>query len=80
MPQLSDGKTTTSNNKVKGVQLEGINGQNYSSTSKVTVKNTTKDKYEYQVMTNGTNQNINLEQGKYSVTNNSGGTINYTWI
>lgn len=80
MTSLSDGKTTTSHVKVNGVRLKGMTGQNYSTTSKVTVKNNTEDKYEYQVMTDQTNVDIKLDKGDYSLTNHSGGAIDYEWI
>jgi hypothetical protein len=80
MPSLADGKKTTSSKKVDGVNLKGIRGVTYSTTSKVTVKNTTKDNIHHQVMTDQTNQDVRLERGDYSVANNSGGTIDYSWL
>ncbi|TRU57622.1 MAG: hypothetical protein EWV48_18330 [Microcystis aeruginosa Ma_QC_C_20070823_S13] len=80
MTSLSDGKGTTSPSKVYGVKLRGMTGQNYSVTNGVTVRNTTKDKRKTQIMNNETNFNVELEVGNYSLTNNSGGTIDYEWI
>jgi len=78
MASLSDGSNTTSPNKVNGVKLKGIKNVTYSG--KVTVKNKTEDKYHYQTMSDQTNVNVKLGNGDYSVSNNSGGTINYEWL
>ena len=80
MPSLANGKKTTSSSKVDGVNLKGIRGVVYSTSSKVTVKNTTKDNIHHQIMTDQTNVDVKLERGDYSVDNNSGGTIEYKWL
>ena len=80
MASLKDGKTATSSGKVDGVNLKGISGVTYSTSSKVTVKNKTKDNYHYQLMTPTTDVDVKIERGDYSVANNSGGTINYDWL
>jgi hypothetical protein len=80
MATLANGKNTKSTSKVDGVNLKGISGVTYSTTTKVTVKNTTKDNIHHQIMTDQTNKNVELERGDYSVTNNSGGTIEYSWL
>ena len=78
MASLSDGSNTTSSKKVNGVKLKGI--KNVTYTGKVTVQNKTESKYHYQTMTDQTNVNVELGNGYYSVSNNSGGTINYEWL
>lgn len=77
---LQDGKTTTSQGKKNGVRLQGIPNQKYSESMKVTIKNLTTGTIDYQVMTTQTDVNKTLGNGEYSVTNNSGGTINYSWL
>jgi len=74
---LADGKKTTSNGKVSGVRLVGMQGVNYSTQTNVTVQ--CNGKYSYNKMTDQTNVSVDLGQGTYSVSNNSGGTIQYAW-
>lgn len=77
---LGDSKTTNSKTKVKGVNLKGVLGAAYSTTSKVTIYNETTKMYKYQLMTDSTDVNICDGVGKYRVVNNSGGTITYQWL
>ena len=69
MASLKYGQNTTGKNDVN---LKGILGQNYSLQTNVTVRNTTTDKYEHQVMTDTTDVDIDVGKGNYSVKNNSG--------
>lgn len=79
---LTNGGKTNSKNKVEGVNLKGVSGTQYSTTSKVTVRrgDGKDEKYAHVLMTDQTDTDIKLGSGVYHVTNNSGGTINYSWL
>ena len=78
MPSLTDTKTATSSEKVDGVNIKGTSTHN---TGNVSIKNKTTDTYATQAVREDTNvDDTTLGNGKYSITNNSGGTINYKWL
>jgi hypothetical protein len=79
---LNNNGKTNSKNEVKGVNLKGVSNTQYSTTSKVTVRRQkgSDDKYSHVVMTDQTDTDIRLGDGVYHVSNNSGGTIQYSWL
>ncbi|MBC1225418.1 hypothetical protein GNF10_35065 [Nostoc sp. UCD121] len=88
MPHLPNGDTTKSNGKIAAVKITGTNTNQYGVGATATVKYQVKNdnnQYVDERKTVNINPQTNQEvrspnKSDFSVTNNSGGTINYEWI
>jgi hypothetical protein len=81
MSNLNDGQSTKSPKKVTGVKITGMTGQNYGqSNNAVTIKVGNDYKDPVRDVRENTSVTRNEGRGNYSITNNTGGIIIYSWI